>query len=647
MLVEEPALSARNERVAVAVCEKDGRHFRRSVGDGRGVIDGPRLDWKSHEVRLGRIWRVVDLRVKLGVVVLIHEIEFNRWRESDGARDARRLVGVVSEGAQKRRLRVRRQHGEHRRHPGSARVSEDSYPVVVDPELFGVGSDESDAGGDVVEGVGKSASIHRSSMIAEDDDVVLRSSRKQQGIVVESASVKRRTVNAQHAREPLAVDSRPRPVDAYSRLSLDHDELFGQYRSRRTTADHSDAADVSAQSERCSHEPLADHLVFFLETNCFFSKFSSKERMSVDPSVLAELPENVRLEVEMSIALSRKSSREPEERKKKKYRQAKEVDGTVQLLCFKCRREPSGTNHQSSLGKFFGASPPKKNVCARCQIPLDRRRTASSTMRRLPTLPAQSSRLKAYKRLAEDSGVPFSLTDAEAFAIMREPCVACGAEAGENGNGISRLRDWGDHPTLRNKAIKGFMGPFSPSNVVTACATCNLMKGYRSVPSFVEAACTIATHRVGQDFGSFPHRFRNNVSKRNRSSYITQSSTHTKTHSLTNVEFNQIVSGPCHYCGKASDPPTHHNGLDRLDSDNRVYSKDTVVSCCGDCNIMKYTHSESFFIEHCAKVARHYHRLLSSGEPLPDCFACEDDGDPHEENDVQDSPAGDSLQNRT
>ena len=49
---------------------------------------------------------------------------------------------------------------------------------------------------------------------------------------------------------------------------------------------------------------------------------------------------------------------------------------------------------------------------------------------------------------------------------------------------------------------------------------------------------------------------------------------------------------PCHYCGKRSDPPTHHNGLDRLDSANRVYAVGTVVSCCGDCNVMKYTHSE-------------------------------------------------------
>ena len=76
-----------------------------------------------------------------------------------------------------------------------------------------------------------------------------------------------------------------------------------------------------------------------------------------------------------------------------------------------------------------------------------------------------------------------------------------------------------------------------------------------------------------------------------------------KTHSLTNEQFNAIVSGPCFYCGKAvarrwpgsncsvpnreepRKPKTngphdrgHFNGLDRLDSENRVYAKETTVA---------------------------------------------------------------------
>ena len=150
------------------------------------------------------------------------------------------------------------------------------------------------------------------------------------------------------------------------------------------------------------------------------------------------------------------------------------------------------------------------------------------------------------------------------------------------------------------------MGPFCRENVAVACSTCNQMKGARRIASFVQACRHIATFQGLGNYGLYPHCFRNNTSKRSRSSYITSSSTHTKTHALTNAAFNSITSQPCRYCGKASSPtstPPHHNGLDRLDSSNRVYSVETVVSCCGDCNLMKYVHSEEGFLGHCRMVA--------------------------------------------
>ena len=150
------------------------------------------------------------------------------------------------------------------------------------------------------------------------------------------------------------------------------------------------------------------------------------------------------------------------------------------------------------------------------------------------------------------------------------------------------------------------MGPFCVENCAAACGKCNQMKGARRVASLVFACRHLATKNSEQDFGLYPERFVNNISKRSRSSYITNSSTHTKTHSLTNEQFNEITAKPCFYCGKESSPdtdPPHHNGLDRLDSDNRVYSVDTVVSCCGDCNLMKYVLSVEDFLSHALKVA--------------------------------------------
>jgi len=344
-----------------------------------------------------------------------------------------------------------------------------------------------------------------------------------------------------------------------------------------------------------------------------------EDAAAVDPSVVAELPAELRATLEKQLemaALSSKKRPSDEEsssgtaqrqqpEKKKKYRQAKETSASVEVLCFKCRREP-GKARQQTLS--FLPTTTKKGadepMCARCRMPLAAKK---KTQRKKVTVPPQMTRLKGYKRLAADSGVPFALTDSEAFALMRGTCFGCGKAGGEDGNGISRLRDWtGFSDEEKRRARKSFMGPFSRQNCITACAACNLMKGARSVRSFVEACRTIATHRNLGDFGRYPSRFRDNTSRRSRSSYITKSSTHTKTHSLTNAQFAAIVAQPCAYCGK---PPskTHHNGLDRLDSDDRVYRLDAVVSCCGDCNVMKYKHDLDVFLAHCLVVATFHH----------------------------------------
>merc|ERR1740120_138015 len=102
----------------------------------------------------------------------------------------------------------------------------------------------------------------------------------------------------------------------------------------------------------------------------------------------------------------------------------------------------------------------------------------------------------------------------------------------------------------------GFMGPYAEENLAPACTMCNMMKGYMKVGGFVDRCRHIATrHTAGEDFGEYPHRFRDNVSRRARSGYIANSTTHTKTHALTNEEFNRIVAERCYYCHKEPRKP--------------------------------------------------------------------------------------------
>ena len=287
--------------------------------------------------------------------------------------------------------------------------------------------------------------------------------------------------------------------------------------------------------------------------------------------------------------------------KKKKLRQAKEEGGNVSVLCFACRRT-ADTTKQQTMSSFFlsssssAASTPSTAThdvvassstdellcCSKCRRVMEKRKPvtslpSSSSSRVLP----QIARIRAYQRVASEQGVPFAIAESLAAAMMRLPCVACGTPAPTEGHGLTRLRLW--PAGLERPARGGFMGPFHAENVATACSFCNLAKGYRRVRGYVEACRHIATHRGDAgDFGRYPQRFRNNVSKRSRSCYISASSTHSKTHSLTNDAFNAIVSQPCRYCGKESDPPHHHNGLDRIDNDVRVYNEETCCACCGE-----------------------------------------------------------------
>ena len=195
---------------------------------------------------------------------------------------------------------------------------------------------------------------------------------------------------------------------------------------------------------------------------------------------------------------------------RKKLRQAKEhAGGKVAVLCFSCRRTEDKTTQQGIVGFFkvatTAASASSKETvdetaegeaegeaeeeavlfCSKCRRSMEKKiadRTgggggSGSASRVLP----QIARLRQYQRLANEQGVPFAIAEHAATALMREPCVACGTTAPVEGHGLTRMRLW--PAELQRPARGGFMGPYHPANLAPACATCNLMKGYRSVPT--------------------------------------------------------------------------------------------------------------------------------------------------------------------
>lgn len=79
---------------------------------------------------------------------------------------------------------------------------------------------------------------------------------------------------------------------------------------------------------------------------------------------------------------------------------------------------------------------------------------------------------------------------------------------------------------------------------------------------------------------------------------------------LTRAEFELLILKSCFYCGQvpqsrmvSKDLTLTCNGIDRMDN-SLGYLIDNCRAACKICNVMKLTHSMTFFIEHCISVAR-------------------------------------------
>lgn len=61
----------------------------------------------------------------------------------------------------------------------------------------------------------------------------------------------------------------------------------------------------------------------------------------------------------------------------------------------------------------------------------------------------------------------------------------------------------------------------------------------------------------------------------------------------------------CMYCRRPT-TETHHNGIDRIDS-NIGYITSNCVTCCGGCNIAKGKKTPDEFIDQCKIIAGREH----------------------------------------
>jgi len=81
---------------------------------------------------------------------------------------------------------------------------------------------------------------------------------------------------------------------------------------------------------------------------------------------------------------------------------------------------------------------------------------------------------------------------------------------------------------------------------------------------------------------------------------------------LTKKFFMELLQKPCFYCGTVgSNTKTRgnrqfaYNGIDRLNS-SIGYTRGNVVSCCGQCNLMKKDSTVLDFKNHVKKIYEHW-----------------------------------------
>jgi len=134
--------------------------------------------------------------------------------------------------------------------------------------------------------------------------------------------------------------------------------------------------------------------------------------------------------------------------------------------------------------------------------------------------------------------------------------------------------------------------------------------------------------------------------------YIGSAKTRQLSFKLSYLEFKDLTSKKCFYCGrrpkqecKSTIDIYYYNGIDRINSD-KGYEFHNTCSCCSTCNMMKGTLSHYEFIDQCKAVTDHIteRQMAVTMEWQEECF--EDFIEEQKYKDVPDIPdeVGDMLE---
>lgn len=179
-----------------------------------------------------------------------------------------------------------------------------------------------------------------------------------------------------------------------------------------------------------------------------------------------------------------------------------------------------------------------------------------------------------------------NLTNEQITNIIIHPCFFCGFYSDSTFNSVDRIDN-----------NKGYI----VSNVITACSTCNLMRGTNTPVEFIEKISAMKVFQLTNApvddalIERFP-KFAFLYYKQTYPRFTHRARKRDIVYSLTKEAYASIITKDCYLCG-IKNSETNMNGIDRYDSFGE-YSVENSRPCCLSCNLIKKTMPFPTMIQH-------------------------------------------------
>jgi hypothetical protein len=179
-----------------------------------------------------------------------------------------------------------------------------------------------------------------------------------------------------------------------------------------------------------------------------------------------------------------------------------------------------------------------------------------------------------------------NLTNEQIANIIIRPCFFCGFYSDSTFNSVDRIDN-----------NKGYI----ISNVITACSTCNLMRGTNTPVEFIEKITAIKAFQETKApvdnalIERFP-KFAFLYYKQSYPRFTHRARKREIPYSLKKEDYALIIANDCYLCG-IKNSEKNMNGIDRYDSFGE-YSIENSRPCCLSCNLIKKTMPFPTMIQH-------------------------------------------------